>query len=120
MPWMSIADRVLPGLNPSQPNQRIRPPTAPRMMLCGIGGPPPSRLNTRPSRGPSAIAPMSEMAPPIVWTTGDPEEGRSGPADGVDDGRPGEVAERDGHHREPSVGPPGPVADDRVDEAGDA
>ena len=35
-------------------------------------GGPPSRLNTRPSRGPSAIAPASEIAPPIVCTTVEP------------------------------------------------
>jgi hypothetical protein len=33
MPWAFIAESVLPGLNPYHPNQRIRPPTAPRMML---------------------------------------------------------------------------------------
>ena len=104
MPCTSIADSVLPGLNPYQPNHRIRPPTAPRMMLCGSSGPPPSRANTRPSRGPSAIAPASEIAPPIVWTTVDPAKSRNG----------------DGHHGEPAVRPPRPVADDRIDESGDA
>src|SRR5258705_9456766 len=78
MPWTSIAESVLPGLKPYQPNHRIRPPTAPRMMLCGSGGPPPSRAKTRPRRGPSAMAPASEMAPPIVWTTVDPAKSRNG------------------------------------------
>src|SRR5262245_27761618 len=39
MPCMSSAESVLPGLKPYQPNHRIRPPTAPRMMLWGRGGP---------------------------------------------------------------------------------
>ena len=72
MPEASSADSVLPGLKPYQPNQRIRPPTAPRMMLCGGIGPPPSRLKTRPSRGPSAMAPASEIVPPMVCTTVEP------------------------------------------------
>ena len=104
MPCASSAESVLPGLKPYQPNQRIRPPTAPRMMLCGSIGPPPSRLKTRPRRGPSAIAPASEMAPPMR----------------VHDGRAGEVVERRAHRGQPAVRTPGPVADDRVDEAGDA
>ena len=105
MPWRSIADSVLPGLKPYQPNHRIRPPTAPRMMLWGSMGPPPSRLKTRPSRGPSAIAPASEIAPPMR----------------VHDGRSGEVTERERlHDRQPSVRSPRPVADDRIDEAGHA
>ena len=80
MPCMSSADSVLPGLKPYQPNHRIRPPTAPRMMLCGSGGPPPSRRKMRPSRGPSAIAPISEIAPPMVCTTVDPAKSRNGTA----------------------------------------
>ena len=102
MPCASSADSVLPGLKPYQPNHRIRPPTAPMMMSCGGIGPPPSRLKTRPSRGPSAIAPASEIAPPIVCTTVEPA--KSWKATGAID-------------REPAVRTPGPVADDRVDEA---
>src|SRR5579859_7136760 len=71
-PAASIADRVLPGLNPYQPNQRMTPPTAAIVMLWYGIGPPPSRLNLRPMRGPSTIAPAREMNPPIVWTTVDP------------------------------------------------
>ena len=78
MPCMSSAESVLPGLNPYQPNQRIKPPTAPRMMLWGRGGPPPSRRNMRPSRGPSAMAPISEIAPPMLCTTVEPAKSRNG------------------------------------------
>jgi hypothetical protein len=35
-------------------------------------GPPPSRLNLRPRRGPRTIAPASAMKPPMVCTTVDP------------------------------------------------
>src|SRR6266699_1743331 len=78
IPEASSADSVLPGLNPYQPNQRIKPPTAPRMMLCGSIGPPPSRLKVRPSLGPRAIAPISEIAPPIVCTTVEPAKSLNG------------------------------------------
>src|ERR1700722_3042438 len=72
MPCASSADSVLPGLNPYHPNQKISPPVAPMIKSCGFIGAPPSRLNTRPSRGPSAIAPASEITPPMVWTTVEP------------------------------------------------
>ena len=72
MPWQSIADSVLPGLKPYQPNHRIRPPAAAIVRSCGSIGPPPSRLNLRPSRGPSTMAPASAMKPPIVCTTVEP------------------------------------------------
>src|SRR5215467_7649819 len=78
MPCASSAESVDPGLKPYQPNHKIRPPTAPRMMLCGNIGPPPSRAKTRPRRGPRATAPASEIAPPIVWTTVDPAKSRNG------------------------------------------
>src|SRR5689334_13264101 len=71
-PSRSIADKVEPGLKPYQPNHRITPPTAAIVMLWPGGGPPPSRLNLRPSRGPSAIAPARATKPPIVWTTVEP------------------------------------------------
>ncbi len=32
MPWQSMAESVLPGLKPYQPNQRITPPTAAMVM----------------------------------------------------------------------------------------
>src|SRR4051812_16651765 len=72
IPWKSIAERVLPGLNPYQPNQRMTPPIDAITMSCPGGIPPPSRLNLRPRRGPSAIAPASATKPPIVWTTVEP------------------------------------------------
>src|SRR5580704_19040607 len=71
-PAASIADSVLPGLNPYHPNQRMTPPTAAMVMLWPGIGPPPSRLNLRPRRGPRTIAPAREMKPPIVWTTVEP------------------------------------------------
>src|SRR5467141_4876879 len=61
MPTKSIAERVLPGLNPYQPNQRIRPPLTAIVRSCGNIGAPPSRLNVRPRRGPSTIEPASAM-----------------------------------------------------------
>src|SRR6202035_4140453 len=65
-PSKSIAESVLPGLKPYQPNHRRRPPEAAIVRACGIIGPPPSRLNVRPRRGPRTIAPASEIKPPIV------------------------------------------------------
>src|SRR6266851_10210035 len=72
MPSKSIAESVLPGLNPYQPNHRRRPPAAAIVRSCGSMGPPPSRLNRRPRRGPRTIAPASSIKPPIVCTTVDP------------------------------------------------
>src|SRR4030088_1837265 len=57
MPSKSIAESVLPGLNPYQPNQRMRPPVTAIVKSCGNIGAPPSRLNVRPSRGPRTIEP---------------------------------------------------------------
>src|SRR5262249_55559434 len=46
---------------------------------------------------------------------------RDGAADRVDDGRSREITKRSGlHDREPAVWSPGPMADDRIDEASDA
>ena len=72
MPAASIADSVLPGLKPYQPNQRMTPPTAAIVMSWPGGRPPPSRLNLRPRRGPRAMAPASATKPPMVWTTVEP------------------------------------------------
>src|SRR5215471_11267873 len=72
IPTKSIADRVEPGLNPYQPNQRIKPPDAAIVKSCGSIGAPPSRLNLRPNRGPRTIDPARAMKPPIVCTTVDP------------------------------------------------
>ena len=78
MPCASSADSVLPGLNPYQPNQRIRPPTAPRMMLCGSIGTAAVTLE-------HAAEPRSEddgagqrNRPPMVWTTVDPAKSWNG------------------------------------------
>src|ERR1700687_5597026 len=62
-PSKSIAESVLPGLKPYQPNQRIRPPTAAIVKSWGSIGPPPSRLHLRPRRGPSTTAPARAVKP---------------------------------------------------------
>ena len=50
---------------------------------CGSMGPPPSRLNLRPRRGPRTIAPASAMKPPIVCTTVEPAKSwKPVPSDG--------------------------------------
>src|SRR5215471_4087074 len=72
MPSKSIADSVEPGLNPYQPNHRIKPPEQAIVKSCGIIGPPPSRLNFRPRRGPSTSEPASAIKPPIECTTVEP------------------------------------------------
>src|SRR5580658_9037193 len=71
-PAASMAESVLPGLNPYQPNQRMTPPTAAIVMSWPGIMLPPSRLNLRPRRGPSAIAPARATNPPIVCTTVEP------------------------------------------------
>src|ERR1700677_2212215 len=77
-PAASIAERVLPGLNPYHPNQRMTPPTAAIVMSWPGIMLPPSRLNLRPRRGPRAMAPARAMKPPIVWTTVEPAKSRKG------------------------------------------
>src|SRR5437763_12986568 len=77
MPSQSIADNVEPGLNPYQPNQRITPPIAPTVRSWAGIGPPPSRLNFRPIRGPSTIAPAMAIDPPTVCTTVEPAKSRN-------------------------------------------
>src|SRR3954465_15568714 len=72
IPTKSIADSVLPGLNPDQPNPRIKPPLTAMVRSCGSIGPPPSHLNLRPKRGPRTMAPANAMNPPMVCTTVDP------------------------------------------------
>ena len=114
MPSKSIAESVLPGLKPYQPNHRIRPPEAAMVRSCGSMGPPPSRLNLRPRRGPRTMAPASAMKPPMVCTTVEPAKSwKLVPSDGK------EVAGA-AHGGQEAVRTPGPVADDRIDEAGDA
>jgi hypothetical protein len=72
MPSKSIAESVLPGLKPYQPNHRMKPPTVAIVRSCGSIGPPPSRLKRRPSRGPSTIAPAKATNPPMLCTTVEP------------------------------------------------
>src|SRR4051812_22381406 len=76
MPPKSMADRVLPGLKPYQPNHRITAPMAAMFKSCPGMGPPPSLLNLRPRRGPRAMAPARARKPPTVWTTVDPAKSR--------------------------------------------
>src|ERR1051326_8369335 len=72
IPTKSMAERVLPGLKPYQPNQRMSPPVTAIVRSCGNMGPPPSFLNLRPRRGPRTMAPANAMNPPMVCTTVDP------------------------------------------------
>src|SRR6266513_1287001 len=91
MPSKSIAESVLPGLNPYQPNHSNSPPLAAIVRSCGSMGPPPSRLNLRPNRGPSTIEPASAMNQPMVCTTVEPakswnpipSEGKNIPAEPI-------------------------------------
>src|ERR1051325_7607284 len=107
IPTMSIAESVLPGLNPYQPNQRINPPLTAMVRSCGNMGPPPSRVNLRPSRGPRTMAPARAMNPPMVCTTVDPAKSWE------------EVAFA-AHQCQPAIRPPSPVSDDWIDKSGDA
>ena len=77
MPSQSMADNVEPGLKPYQPNHRITPPSAPKARSCAGIGPPPSRLNFRPRRGPSTMQPARAMTPPTVCTTVEPAKSRN-------------------------------------------
>src|SRR3954470_14453787 len=77
MPSQSMADRVEPGLKPYQPNHRMTAPIAAMFRSCGDVGPPPSRLNFRPRRGPSTIAPARATKPPTVCTTVEPAKSRN-------------------------------------------
>src|SRR6266446_4428636 len=61
-----MADSVLPGLKPYQPNQRMRPPQDAMVRSWGNMGTPLSRLNRRTRRGSSAMAPARAMKPPMV------------------------------------------------------
>ena len=68
--------------------------------------------------GAAAVA-LEDAAEPRTERNGAGQRDRA--ADGVHDGGAGEVAERERlHDRQPAVRSPGPVADDRIDEAGDA
>src|SRR5262245_22998221 len=111
IPSKSIAESVLPGLKPYQPNHRMKPPTVAIVRSCGSIGPPPSRLNRRPMRGPSTIAPARATKPPMLWTTVEPAKSwKLVP-------KRGEEVAFAPHRRQPAVGAPRPVTEDRVDEA---
>src|SRR6478609_7500829 len=71
-PALSMIESVEAGLKPYQPNQRMRPPMTAMVRSCGGIGPPPSRLNLRPSLGPSMMAPAIATHPPIECTTVEP------------------------------------------------
>ena len=112
MPSKSMADSVLPGLKPYQPNQSSKPPEAAMVRSCGNIGPPPSRLNLRPRRGSEHDG------------AGQSDEA----ADGVHHRRTGEIMEAHpakrrqefalaAHRGQEAIRSPGPVADDRIDEA---
>ena len=73
-----MADRVLPGLKPYQPNHRMTPPTAAMVRSCGRVG---------------AAAVAFELAPEARPEGDGAGEGDEA-ADGVHDGRAGEVMER--------------------------
>src|SRR3954469_17392278 len=77
MPTQSSADSVEPGLKPYQPNHRMTAPMAAMFRSWGGVGPPPSRLKTRPMRGPRVMAPARATKPPTVWTTVEPAKSRN-------------------------------------------
>ena len=63
---LPTAPKVEPGLNPNQPNHRIKAPTADSVKLCpGIALAVPSSLYF-PRRGPKTIAPAKAAKPPIA------------------------------------------------------
>ena len=107
----SMADSVEPGLKPYQPNHRITAPIAAMLRSCGGSG--------------AAAVPL-ELAPEARAERDGAGQGDDA-ADGVHDGRAGEVTEHDavGHDAvepahgvaEPAARTPDPVAEDRVDEA---
>src|SRR3954469_22455468 len=66
------APSVLPGLNPNQPNARMKQPISTAEMSCPmIGLAEPSRLNL-PMRGPTIRHTASAVSPPTECTTPDP------------------------------------------------
>src|SRR5947208_3049208 len=68
----SVAASELPGLNPNQPNARIRVPRTTIGISCpGMALALPSLLNL-PMRGPRMSAPAKAQTPPVMCTTLDP------------------------------------------------
>jgi hypothetical protein len=72
-----MADRVEPGLKPYQPNHRMTAPIEAMTRSWGGVGPPPSRANFLPMRGPRTMAPHRAMKPPTVCTTVEPAKSRN-------------------------------------------
>ena len=68
----SVEPSVEPGLNPIQPNRRMKVPVTTKGMLCpGMALGEPSLLNL-PIREPNKMASASAHQPPVPWTTPDP------------------------------------------------
>mmetsp|Transcript_123334 Transcript_123334/g.349446 ORF Transcript_123334/g.349446 Transcript_123334/m.349446 type:complete len:213 (-) Transcript_123334:587-1225(-) len=59
--------RVLPGLKPYHPNQRMKVPRTQNGMWCASNFPS-SASSKRPARGPTMNAPQSAPNPPTMWT----------------------------------------------------
>ena len=107
-----MADSVEPGLKPYQPNHRITPPMARDVQVVGR------------HRAAAVTLELAAEARSEGDGTGEGDDA----ADGVHDGRAGEVTEDDAVRRrvpwnqpmrvaEPAARTPDPVAEDRVDEA---
>ena len=112
MPSKSIAESVLPGLKPYQPNHSSRPPRRR------------DRQIVRQHRSAAvALEPAAQPRP-----EDDRARQRDEAADGVNHGGTGEIMEAGSqprqeiagaaHGRQKAIRPPGPVPDDRVDETG--
>jgi len=69
-PTKSMAESVLPGLNPYQPNQRINRRDRDGQVVWQHGSA--VALNLRPRRGPEQLHRPKAINPPIVWTTVEP------------------------------------------------
>src|SRR5258706_13924909 len=68
----SVAASVEPGLNPIQPNKRMKVPVTTNARLCagnGLGLPSGPYF---PRRGPRMMASAIEQKPPTAWATEDP------------------------------------------------
>ena len=63
---------IEPGLNPYQPNQRMKVPRTTSGAECpGMSMALPSE-SKRPMRGPTIMAPMRPAIPPVMWTAQEP------------------------------------------------
>src|SRR6266508_125766 len=68
----SVAASVEPGLNPNQPNARMKQPRIASGRLCAASTFELPSLLYLPSLGPITIAPASPVKPPMACTTPDP------------------------------------------------